>query len=264
MPSITTTDGVQIHYQVEGRADGRPLLFSNSLGTNLHLWDGQAEEALGLGFRVIRYDQRGHGKSEAPDGDYELPRLGKDVIDLLDALKIERTAYCGLSMGAMTGVWLAMHRSRRFSRLALCSVAVWMPPRDFWDTRIATVEGKGMAGVVDQVVERWFTAEFRKTNKRGVGKVAAMIAATDPVGYIGCCAAIRDMDLRDRLGVIEAPALVVVGAHDPATPPERGQYVVDHIPGAQKVVLAASHLSNIEQPEEFNRAVFGFLKGNIR
>lgn len=264
MPEITTTDGVSIHYEVEGREDGPPLLFSNSLGTNLHMWDAQAKEAQGLGFRVIRYDQRGHGQSEAPDGDYELPRLGKDVIDLLNALKLDKVSYCGLSMGAMTGLWLAREHPRRFARLALASIAVQMPPRDLWEGRIRTVEKKGMEGIVDGVLERWFTAGFRAKNAGKLQALRSMITATDPLGYIGCCAAIRDMDLRDRLGVIEAPVLVVIGAHDPATPPERGQYVVDHVPGAQKAVLDASHICNIEEPSGFNQAVFDFLKGGAR
>ncbi len=123
MAEATTGDGVRIHYEVGGRADGPPLVFSNSLGTNLHMWDGQMEAAAGLGFRVIRYDQRGHGKSEAPSGEYTLARISDDVIDLLDALKIERAAFCGLSMGGMTGMWLGKHRPERFSRLALCNTS---------------------------------------------------------------------------------------------------------------------------------------------
>src|SRR5688572_609253 len=264
MAEVTTSDGVRIHYETEGRDDGPPLLFSNSLGTKLSMWDNQAEEAAGLGFRAIRYDQRGHGQSEAPDGDYTLERLGQDVLDLLKALKIEQAAFCGLSMGGMTGIWLAMHHPRRFSRMALCNTAVWMPPRDFWDERIRTVLGGGMDAVVDTVLGRWFTERFRESAPDEVERVRAMLLATDPMGYTGCCAAIRDMDLRDRLGLVEAPALVVIGANDPATPPERGQYIVERIPGAQKAVLDTAHLSNIEAPDEFNRTVFGFLAGERR
>ena len=264
MGEIRTSDGIAVHYEVEGREDGPPLLFSNSLGTDLHLWDAQASEAAGLGFRVIRYDQRGHGASEAPAGDYTLERLARDVLDLLDGIGVERTAFCGVSMGAMTGIWLAMHHPRRFTRLALCNTAVWMPPRELWDTRISDVANGGMQAVVDNVVERWFTAGFRDSDPDEVARIRAMILATDPAGYAGCCAAIRDMDLRDRLGLIEAPTLVVIGAHDPATPLERGQYLVERIPGAQKVVLEAAHLSNIEARDEFNRVVLGFLAGERR
>lgn len=264
MGDFTTSDSVRVHYEAEGRADGPPLIFSNSLGTNLSMWDAQAGEAAGLGFRVIRYDQRGHGGSEAPDGDYELPRLGQDVLDLMRALKIEQAAFCGLSMGAMTGIWVAMHHPRRLTRLALCNTAVWMPPRSLWDDRIASVLGGGMEAVVDAVVARWLTPDFRARRPDEIERIRAMILATDPIGYAGCCAAIRDMDLRDRLGLIEAPSLVVIGGEDPATPPERGQYIVERIPGARKTVLQAAHLSNIEAEEEFNRAVLEFLTGNHR
>jgi len=259
MPDIETGDGVRIHYQVEGRQDGPSLLFAHALGTNLSLWDEQAAEAAGLGFRVIRYDTRGHGGSEAPPGDYKLERLGRDALDLLDALGVERTAFCGLSLGAMTGIWLGMHHPRRFSRMALCNVAVWMPPRETWDERIRAVREGGMQGVADAAIARWFTEAFRADHPEEVERIRAMVLATDPAGYAGCAAAVRDMDLRDRLGLIEAPTLVVIGAADPSSTPERGQYIVERIPGAQKVVLDCAHLSNIEQAAEFNRHVLPFL-----
>ena len=262
MADFNTNDGVRIHYEAEGREDGPPLLFAHSLGTDLSLWDAQAAEAAGLGFRVIRYDARGHGRSEAPDGDYTLERLGKDALAVLDQLKIEKAACCGISMGAMVGTWVAMHHPRRFSRVALCNTSAWMPDRQLWEDRIHAVLRDGMEAVVDAVAERWFTAAFRDANPEAVERIRGMILATDPHGYAGCCAAIRDMDLRDRLGLIEAPAMVVIGAHDPATPPDRGQYLVERIPGAQKVVLETAHLSNVEAADEFNRIVLGFLSGS--
>ena len=147
------------------------------------------------------------------------------MIDLLDALKIEKTAFCGLSMGGMTGMQLAKHHPRRFSRLALCNTAAWMPPPDIWNARIKAVTEGGMAGGRGHAWSGvWFTPEFREREPGEVDRIRAMILATDPAGYIGCCAAIRDMDERDRLGTIEAPALVVIGAHDPSTTPERGEY----------------------------------------
>jgi len=264
MPEATTSDGVKIHYEVEGREDGPPLVFSNSLGTNLHMWDGQMEAATGHGFRVVRYDQRGHGKSEAPPGEYAFARLGQDVLDLLDGLKIERSAFCGLSMGGMTGIWLALHHPRRFGRMAHCNTAVWFPPREFWDERIRAVREGGMESVADAVVERWFTRAFRQADPGETNRIRSMILTTEPAGYAGCCAAIRDMDMRSLLGTIEAPSLVVIGAHDPATTPERGEYIVRHIPGAQKAVLDSAHLSNVERREDFNRVVLGFLSGEQR
>jgi 3-oxoadipate enol-lactonase len=261
MPEFSTRDGAKIHYEMEGEKSGPSLLFSNSLGTNLHMWDGQVAAALELGFRVIRYDQRGHGKSEAPKGSYTLARLADDIVDLLNALKIDKTAFCGLSMGGMTGIHLAKRHPPRFSRLALCNTAAWMPPPDMWDGRIKSVTEGGMEAVVQAVVERWFTPKFRQENPDEVNRIRAQILSTPPVGYIGCCAALRDMDERDKIGLIEAPALVVIGAHDPATTPERGQYIVERIPSVQKAVLDTAHLSNVERPEDFNRVVIGFLAG---
>ncbi len=261
MADFSASDGVRIHYEVEGPAQGPPLVFSNSLGTNLHMWDGQIGEAVGLGFRVIRYDQRGHGKSDAPKGSYTLDRLADDVDDLLKALKIDKVAFCGLSMGGMTAILLAKRHPPRFTRLALCNTAAWMPPPDIWDGRIKAVTEGGMEAVVEAVVARWFTPAFRQENPDEVKRIQAQILSTPPAGYAGCCAALRDMDERDKLGLIEAATLVLIGAHDPATTPERGEYLVKHIPGVQKSVLDAAHLSNVERPAEFNRVVLGFLAG---
>jgi 3-oxoadipate enol-lactonase len=264
MAEFTTGDGVRIHFEAEGREEGPPLIFSNSLGTNLHLWDAQAAEAAGRGFRVIRYDQRGHGGSGAPAGAYTIERLAQDVIEMMGAIGVERAAFCGLSMGGMTGIRLAMHHPRRFTRIALCNTAIWFPAREIWDERIRMAGEGDMAGIADAVIPRWFTAGFREREPETVERVRAMILATDPTGYAGCCAALRDMDMRDRLGLIEAPALVVIGAHDPATTPDQGQYIVSRIPGAQKLVLDTAHLSNIEAEDAFNAHVLGFLEGGHR
>jgi 3-oxoadipate enol-lactonase len=264
MAFVTAGDGTKIHYEIEGSQYGAPLLFSNSLGTNLHMWDGQIEEALKLGFRVIRYDQRGHGQSDAPKGDYTIARLADDVADLLAALKVGKTAFCGLSMGGFTGIHLAKRHPPLFTRLALCNTAVWMPPADLWEGRIKSVQAGGMRAVVDGIIERWFTPSFRDDRPDAIANIRTQILSTPADGYTGCLAAIRDLDERDKLGLIEAPALVVIGAHDPSTTPERGQYVVERIPGAQKAVLETAHLSNIERPEDFNRVVLGFLAGGVR
>jgi 3-oxoadipate enol-lactonase len=261
MGEIATSDGVRIYYNIDGPDDRPPLVFSNSLGTNLHLWDGQVADAVAQGFRAIRYDQRGHGRSEAPAGEYTQARLGTDVIDLLDALDIEKTAWCGLSMGGMAGIWLARQHPRRFSRMALCNTSGFMPPREFWDARISAVRSGGMESVADAVLERWLTADFRTRHPDEALRVRDMIVATDPIGYIGCCAAIRDMDFRDFMGEIKMPALVVIGAYDPATTPEQGELIAERLQGARKAVLNTAHLSNIERREDFNRLVFGFLAG---
>lgn len=259
MAELTTSDGISLHYEIVGPADGPPLIFSNSLGTNCSLWDHQVAAATGLGFCVIRYDQRGHGQSDAPEGKYTLERLSQDAIELFDALNITKAAFCGISLGGMTGMWLATHHPGRLSRMALCNTAAIMPPPDMWDARIKAVTDGGMEAIAESVVERWFTNRFRRIDPAEVERIRGMILATKPAGYAGCCAAIRNMDQRDALATIKTPTLVVVGDHDPATPPERGDFIAEHVAGAQKAALNAAHLSNIERRDDFNRQVLGFL-----
>jgi 3-oxoadipate enol-lactonase len=260
MPQIETSDGIHLNCAISGPADAPPLLFSNSLGTNLNMWDGQMGQAE-RHWRVIRYDQRGHGGSDAPAGDYALARLGLDVIDLLAALDVEKAAFCGLSMGGMTGLWLAINHPGSLSRMALCNTSAFLPPQELWNDRINAVSQGGMAAIDQAVVERWFTPEFRATEPDEAERIRQMILTTEPQGYAGCCAAIRDMDQREYLGTIALPALVVIGAQDPATPPDHGELIAAAIVSAQSVTLDTAHLSNIEQPDAFNRAVFGFLAG---
>ncbi len=259
MPRFTASDGAEIHYEVDAD-DGRPaLVLSNSLGTALEMWDGQLAAARAR-FRVVRYDNRGHGRSSVPAGEYSIARLGRDAVELLDALAIERAAFCGLSMGGMVGLWLAANAGHRLSRVALCNTTAHMPPAETWNARIATVKTQGMAALADGIIERWFTPPFRAREMATVARVKAMILATDPIGYAGCCAAVRDMDQRGDLGRIAVPTLVVAGAEDPATPPAMGAGIAAAIPGARlEVIENCAHLSNIEQPAAFDAAAFGFL-----
>ena len=259
MPMIDV-DGLPFHVTIEGRADAPPLMLGNSLSSNMAMWEPQMP-ALEERYRVIRYDHRGHGRSAAPVGPYSMDRLGRDARAILDALGIERTHWCGLSMGGMTGMWLLTHAPHRIDRAVLANTAAHMGPADLWNGRIRTATRGGMAALVDGTLQRWFKPGLAEREPAMIEGVRAMILGTPVQGYQGCCAAIRDMDLRDRLGLIEAPTLVVIGAHDPATPPDRGQYLVERIPGAQKSTLEAAHLSNIELAEGFNRIVLGFLSG---
>ncbi|HUC62597.1 MAG TPA: 3-oxoadipate enol-lactonase [Alphaproteobacteria bacterium] len=256
MPTIPIDGGV-LNYRIDGDPKAPPLVFSNSLGTALAMWDWQVPD-FAKRYRVIRYDQRGHGGSTATPGFYKMETLGRDVIALLDALGIESAYYCGLSMGGMTGMWLGANAPKRFKKLVLSNTSARMP-QDVWKARIETALGPGMTALVDSVAERWFSKEFRAKDPAAVNKVRAMILATSGQGYAGCCGAIRDMDHRGILKDIPLPTLVIVGSRDPATPPADGQLVHEGIRGSRLVTLEAAHLSNIEQAAWFTKAVLDFL-----
>lgn len=255
---IATDDGARIY--VEAAPDnGKPsLLFSNSLGTDLHMWDAQMS-AFEEAFRVIRYDSRGHGQSDVTAGHYTIERLGQDAVAVLDGLAIERTYYCGLSKGGMVGQWLGANVPKRIERMAVCNTAAYIPAPDLWNTRIEVASDKGMPALVSGIIERWFSEDFRNNSPAEVERVTAMVLATPGLGYAACCAAIRDMDQRETDRAITVPTLVVAGGKDPATPPEHGREIHALIGGSQFVLLDAAHLSNIEQTEAFNQAVLNFL-----
>ena len=257
---MTDADTPHLNYLIGGPEDAPVLVLSNSLGTAMEMWDAQAP-ALRERFRLLRYDTRGHGGSPAPPGPYEIGDLGRDVVHLLDRLGIGRASFCGLSVGGMTGMWLAAEAPERIERLVLLCTSALLGPKSVWDERIATATGRGMAALVDGVIERWFTPAFRAENPKVVEKMARTLRETDPRGYAGCCAAIRDMDLRDRLPSVGAPTLVVSGAEDPATPPEHGGLIADAIPGARfEVVPDAAHIANVEQPEKITQLILTHLE----
>jgi 3-oxoadipate enol-lactonase len=259
MPSLEA-NGININYRIDGADDAPPLVLSNSLGTNLHMWDNQVPE-LAKRFRVIRYDTRGHGQTDAPQGPYTFAQLGEDAIALLDALKLPRARFCGLSMGGMIGMWLARHVPSRIERLVLCNTAAKFGMPEIWNQRITTVRAAGMKAITGSVIERWFTKNFRETSPQDIDPIVEMLHTTKADGYAGNCAAIRDVDQRWPISSITAPTLVIGGRHDPATPYEAAELIASRIPGAKLVGLDAAHLSNIEQPEAFSRALNDFLKG---
>ena len=260
MPAMQA-NGISINYRFDGAAEGAPvLMFSNSLGTDLHMWDGQIEP-LSKHFRILRADTRGHGKTEAPNYPYTCDMLGNDALALLDALKIDKVYFCGLSMGGMIGMWLGRNAPDRLHKLVLCNTAAKFGLPDIWNQRIATVRGSGMKAITQTVLERWFTKTFRETSPDKIKPVESMLHATPAQGYAGNSAAIRDVDQRWPIVSIATPTLVIGGRHDPATPFEAAQLIAGRIPGAKLVALDAAHLSNIEQPEAFNAALGDFLKG---
>jgi 3-oxoadipate enol-lactonase len=249
---------VRIQYELAGPATAPGVVFSNSLGTDLTMWDAQAA-VLTKKFQVLRYDKRGHGQSSAPAGPYTIEQLGRDVVALLDSLRLGRVHFCGLSIGGQTGMWLGVNAVERLNKLVLCNTGAKIGATDAWNTRIETVRKSGMKAVAGGVIERWFTPRFREKEPAAVAKVQRVLEGVDREGYAGCCAAVRDFDYREKLSAIQTPTLVIAGAHDPATPPADGRFVAEKIPGARYVELDAAHLSNIEDGERFTAEVSAFL-----
>jgi 3-oxoadipate enol-lactonase len=258
MPHIALDDARRVHYRFDGAPDAPVLVLSNSLGTDLHMWDVQMP-AFSSRFRVLRYDTRGHGQSDGSAEPFGIDDLARDVVALLDALSITRASYCGLSMGGMIGMQLGLHAGDRFAALALCNTAARIGPPEIWNARIDRVRESGMASIADAVIDRWFTPDFIASHPAEVGRVRATLVATSPDGYTACCAAVRDMDQRDAIAAIRLPVLVIAGTHDAATPARDGREVAERIAGASFVELNAAHLSNIERSKEFSGAILGFL-----
>jgi len=250
--------GARFHYRIDGAVAAPVVMLSNSLGTDLAMWEGQLP-SLTTRFRVLRYDTRGHGESAVTTGPYTIEQLARDALALLDALEIERVNYCGLSMGGMIGQWLGAHAPHRLQRLVLANTTAKIGTPEAYNARIDTVRNGGMTAITDAVLARWFTRAFLIASPGAVGRVRAMLDGTPPQGYIACCEAIRDMDQRETIGKISVPTLVIVGTHDIPTPPTDGRFLADHIKGARYVELPAAHLSNIEAARAFTSALIDFL-----
>jgi 3-oxoadipate enol-lactonase len=254
----TTDDGCRLAYTLIGPDDAPPLVLSNSLGTNRGLWEDQIE-ALSRRFRVLTYDTRGHGESDAPAGNYSLERLGRDVLALMDHAGMTRAHVAGVSIGGLTALWLGIHAPDRVQRLVLANTAARIGSVASWEERMRLVEAGGLAALGDVTMERWFTAAFRADRPEAVSRIRATLLATPVAGYLGCCAALGDADLRAEAGRVRAQALIVTGAHDPATPPADGAWLAAAIPGAELLELDAAHLSNIERAEAFTDGMVKFL-----
>ncbi len=256
-----TANGISITYTLDGPAGAPAVTLSHSLATDLSMWDPQMP-ALTSRYRVLRYDTRGHGGTDAPAGPYTLEQLAEDARAMLRALGIPRTHWIGLSMGGMIGQLFALTSPGLLASLALCDTSSRVPAeaKPIWDDRIRTAETEGMGPLVAPTIARWFTAPFVARGPEVVDRVRAMIRRTNPRGYVGCCHAIAALDLTERLGAITLPTLIVVGEQDQGTPVAASRAIQEQIKGSELVILeSASHLSNLEQPEEFNRAVTRFL-----
>ncbi|SDH08599.1 3-oxoadipate enol-lactonase [Pseudomonas flavescens] len=263
MPVVSLADG-DLNYRLDGPADAPVLVLSNSLGTNLHMWDAQIP-AFSEHFRVLRYDTRGHGQSLVSAGFYSIEQNGRDVLALLDALVIDTVHFCGLSMGGLIGQWLGIHAGERLQRLVLCNTAAKIGSDEAWNTRIDTVlKGgeKAMRDLRDASIERWFTPPFAAEHPEKVDPIVSMLAQTLPQGYAASCAAVRDADFREQVASISAPTLIVCGTGDAVTTPEHGRFMQERIAAAELVEFDAAHLSNVQAGELFTRRVLDFLHTN--
>ena len=256
-----TANGISIHFTLNGPAGAPVVTLSHSLATNLAMWEPQAA-ALVSRFRVLRYDTRGHGGTDAPAGAYSLEQLAEDARALLGELGIERTHFVGLSMGGMIGQALALKHPEIVRSLALCDTSSRVPPeaRPTWDERIRVAEAQGMEPLVEPTIGRWFTAPFLSQHPEVAEPVRTMIRQTKPQGYAGCCHAIKMLDLTERLHGIGVPTLIIVGEDDLGTPVAASRAIQERITGSELVILkSAAHLSNLEQAAPFNQALASFL-----
>jgi 3-oxoadipate enol-lactonase len=260
MPKLSV-NGQTLWCQIEGADSGPWLLFSHSLACDHRIWDDQIAPLAPL-FRILRYDVRGHGQSESSPGPYSFEQLGDDVLALMDAHDIDRCHFIGTSLGGMTGLGLGINHGDRFLSLSICAANAQIPDADraaFGD-RIAFVLDNGMSAVIDGNLGRWFTPQQLAKGGPAVEKSRDMILGTQPEGYAGCAAAIRDLEYLDRLKQITLPTIVIVGAQDPGTTPEKAREIADNIPGAQFIQIdPGAHNANMENPTDFNRALTDFL-----
>ena len=260
----TRANGIEVNYELHGREGAPWLVLSHSLACSARMWDPQIAALKGE-YRILAYDTRGHGASEATKGAYTLELLADDLFFLLQELKIEKTHYCGLSMGGMIGQTFALKYPGVFQTLALADTTSRYPAEagPLWTERIRTVEEKGMQPLAQPTLERWFTGPFRNKNPAAVEAIRKLILATPVAGYVGCSHAIPKINLSARLKEIKCPILVIVGADDPGTPVSMAKEIHDNAPGSKLVVLPqAAHLANLEQPEGFTHALRDFLRSN--
>jgi 3-oxoadipate enol-lactonase len=255
-------DGVRINVALSGNTSGPVVLMSHSLATSLDLWSPQLA-VLEPQFSVLRYDTRGHGASDAPQGAYTLAQLADDAVAVMDALDIEAVHWVGISMGGMIGQAVALNHAERLRSLVLCDTAAAVPSeaQALWQQRIDKARGEGMTALADETLQRWFTPPFLAKDPRGVRSIRGMILSTPVSGFIGCSEAIRQLDFLERLDDIRLPTLIIVGEQDPGTPVAISEAIHKRIKDSRlEIIPSAAHLCNVEQAEVFNQILLGFLQ----
>ncbi|WP_374666240.1 3-oxoadipate enol-lactonase [Acinetobacter sp.] len=257
MPTFRSNDA-EINYQTFGNSHKPALIFSNSLGTKFSMWQPQIN-FLKKDFYVICYDTRGHGESTAPKGPYQIEQLGTDVVNLLDYLNIAEASFCGISMGGLTGQWLAIYYPERFNHVIVCNTAAKIGEEQAWNDRAQLVREQGLKPIADTAAARWFTEPFIRSNTAIVESLSNDLGAGSPEGYASCCEALAQADMREQLAKIRIPLLVIAGQKDPVTTMTDAQYIINNVRSSSLFELNASHISNIEQPKAFNQVVKDFI-----
>ena len=257
MPTFNSQNTL-INYQTFGDSTHPTIVFSNSLGTNLCMWQPQIDFFSQDHF-VVCYDSRGHGASSAPKGPYSIDQLGQDVVNLLDHLNIKKAAFCGISMGGLTGQWLAINQPNRFSHVVICNTAAKIGQEATWTDRAALVREQGLTPIASTAAGRWFTEVFVQSNADIVAKLSNDLGAGSPEGYASCCEALAKADLCTQLKDISVPVLIITGLQDSVTTVADAQFLQKRVKGSQLFEINASHISNIEQPTIFNERIKKFL-----
>jgi 3-oxoadipate enol-lactonase/4-carboxymuconolactone decarboxylase len=257
---FVSVDNTRLFYRLEGQSDRPVLVLSHSIGCDHGMWAPQVADLLPH-FQILRYDTRGHGASDVPSGEYSIELLGRDVLALVDSLGIGNFAFCGLSMGGAIGQWLAINAQQHITHLVLANTSPYFHPRSNWENRIRLVREGGLAAIADMAMQRFFSPEALTRGDEYASSIRSVILGTNPVGYLGCCAALRDVDHRELLARIKAPTLVIAGDRDVSTPWEgHGELLAQKIPGTRAVRLPAAHLSNLARPRSFTMALLEFLQ----
>ena len=259
MEHAVTSSGATISYDVDGDADAPALLLINSIGSTREMWARQMP-AFTSAYRVIRYDARGHGASSVPRGPYTLEDLGRDALAVLDEVGVPAAHVCGISLGGITAQWLGLTATERVHGLVLANTAARIGTVESWTDRITLVHQKGMSAVADLAMERWFTPAFHARDPETVHTFRTMVQNCPADGYLGCCAALRDGDLRPQISSLSPPSLLIASSADTATPPEGLDFIRERVSGARLLTLESAHLSNVECAEEFTAAVLEFLE----